>query len=91
MFIVGPPDIIDEEKTFQQLTERDAEVQQLLMKQDAVLNGEDGARLLSVNMDTGEIEHTLKLDTLPAWDAMAGANGKLFLSTLDGSLICFGE
>lgn len=90
LFICGPPDIIDEESTFQQLTERDPEVQKLLTEQDDVLNGKDGSLLLSVNIDTGEVENRLTLDTLPAWDSMAGAGGKLFLSTLDGSVICFG-
>lgn len=91
LFIVGPPDIIDEESTFQQLTEKDEAVQKLLAKQDDVLEGTDGALLLSVNIDTGEVEDRIELDSLPAWDAMAGAGGQLFLSTLDGSLICFGS
>ncbi len=91
LFIVGPPDIIDEEQTFQKLTEKDPEVQKLLDEQDAVLEGQDGARLLSVNIDTGEVENNLTVHSLPAWDGMAGANGHLYLSTLDGKLICFGE
>ena len=91
LFIVGPPDIIDEESTFQKLTESDPEVQKLLSQQDAALDGDDGALLLAVNTASGEVESRLKLDTLPAWDAMAGADGKLFLSTLDGSVICFGN
>ena len=91
LFIAGPPDIIDEESTFQRLTEKDPEVQSLLDEQDAVLEGKDGARLLSVNIDTGEVENNLKIDSLPSWDAMAGANGRLYLSTLDGKLVCFGE
>jgi hypothetical protein len=91
LFIAGPPDIIDEEKTFQQLTEDDPQVQQLLAQQDAVLGGKDGGLLLSVNADTGQVESRLQMDTLPAWDGLAGANGKLFLSTLDGSVICFGN
>ncbi len=91
LFIVGPPDIIDEEATFEKLTEKDEAVQTLLAEQDAALDGKDGALLLSVNTDSGEIQSRLQLDTLPAWDALAGANGKLFLSTLDGSVICFGN
>lgn len=91
LFIVGPPDIIDEEKTFDKLTENDAEVQSLLAKQDSVLDGSDGASLLSVNIDTGEVENEVKLDTLPTWDGLSGANGSLFLTTLDGSVICFGN
>ena len=49
LFIAGPPDIIDEEETFQKLTENDEQVQQLLAQQDAVLGGKDGGLLLSVN------------------------------------------
>ena len=62
---------------------------QLLARQDAVLGGIDGGLLLSVNIDSGEVESRLQMDALPAWDGLAGANGKLFLSTLDGSVICF--
>ena len=64
-------------------------MQELLAQQDAALEGDDGSLLLSVNIDTGEVEHRVRLETLPAWDAMSGAGGQLFLSTLDGSVICF--
>jgi hypothetical protein len=47
--------------------------------------------LLAVNADTGEVEHKVELGTLPAWDGLAGANGQLFLSTLDGQVMCFGK
>ena len=32
----------------------------------------------------------LKLDSVPAWDGMAAAGGKLFLSTADGKVLCLG-
>ena len=91
LFIVGPPDIIDEESTFKQLTEKDPEVQKLLAAQDDALEGKIGGQLLAVNTNAGEIEHTVELGTLPAWDGLAGANGQLFLSTLDGQVMCFGK
>ncbi len=90
LFIAGPPDIIDEEETFEQLTKGDPRVQKLLADQDAVLNGDDGL-LLSINTATGKVENKIKLGTLPAWDGMAGANGQLYLSTLDGTVMCFGK
>ncbi|MHC4432538.1 MAG: hypothetical protein ACYTBS_11930, partial [Planctomycetota bacterium] len=31
-----------------------------------------------------------KLDAAPAWDGMAAANGRLFISLRDGSVRCFG-
>jgi len=89
LFLVGPPDIINEEETFKGLTEDDPKVQALLAKQDEVLDGHQGGKLLVVNTVTGKIDKELQLDVLPTWDGLAGANGKLFLSTLDGQLICF--
>ncbi len=91
LFIVGPPDIIDEEATFQKLSEKDTEVQKLLSEQDAAIEGQQGAKLLTVNAETGEIENTVELKTLPSWDGLAGANGQLFLTTLDGQVMCFGK
>ncbi len=91
LFVAGPPDIIDEEETFQKLTERDEEVQTLLRTQDEALNGGLGGWLLAVNPDTGQIEQRYKMDALPIWDGMAAANGQLFLSTTEGSVVCFGE
>jgi outer membrane protein assembly factor BamB len=89
LFIVGPPDIIDEEATFKQLSESDPEVQDLLAEQDAVLEGTKGGKLLVVNTDTGEVDYELDLTELPTWDGLAGANGKLYLTTLDGTVLCF--
>ncbi len=91
LFIAGPLDIIDEEETFKKLSEKDEEVQQLLARQDDALEGKFSGLLLCVNCDSGKVEHELELGALPAWDGMAGASGKLFLSTIDGRLMCFGE
>ncbi len=91
LFIAGPPDIIDEEATFQGLTEKDPEVQKLLDEQDAVLEGRDGGLLMGVNMHTGEVEQRFKLAELPTWDGLSSANGRLFLTTLDGNVLCLGE
>lgn len=89
LFVVGPPDTIDEESTFVRLTEKDPQVQQLLLSQDEILDGKDGSLLLAVDIDTGEIERRIELSQLPAWDGLAGANGRLYLSTKDGRVICF--
>lgn len=90
LFIVGPPDIIDEEQTFARLSKRDAKVQKLLAAQDAALRGEKGALLRVVSTKDGSKLAEYKLTSLPIWDGMAVANGKLYLSTTDGKVICFG-
>ena len=91
LFIAGPLDLIDEEATFKQLAEKDEDVQQLLAAQDNALEGKVSGLLLAINCDSGLVEHQMELGTLPAWDGMAGANGKLYLSTIDGRLMCFGK
>lgn len=83
--------MIDEEATFKQLSERDEGVQKLLADQDQALEGKISGLLLSVNCDSGLVEQSIELGTLPAWDGMSGASGKLFLSTTDGRLMCFGK
>ena len=52
---------------------------------------QQGAKRLTVNTETGKIENTVELETLPSWDGLAGARGQLFLTTLDGSVMCFGK
>jgi hypothetical protein len=73
------------------LTEKDPEVQKLLDLQDQVIEGKDGGLLLAVNIDTGEVDHRLQTESLPTWDGLSGANNRLFMTTLDGRVICFGE
>ena len=91
LFIVGPPDTINEEETFEKLSQNDPQVQSQLDQQDAALSGERGASLLAVNIHTGTIDHETHVDQLPTWDGLAGANGRLFLTTLDGSVLCFAD
>ena len=91
LFIAGPPDLIDEEATFQQLAAKDGSVEALLAAQADAIDGGRGGRLLAVHADTGEIEHTLELDGLPSWDGLSASRGQLLLTTLDGRVLCFGE
>ncbi len=91
LFIVGPPDIIDEEQTFQQLSEKDPAVQELLARQDDAIEGKQGGLLIAIDGLTGKEVTRVKMDSLPVWDGMASANGALFISTLDGKLICLGK
>ncbi len=91
LIAVGPPDLINEEETFQQLSEGDEEVQKLLTEQDAALEGTMGAILWAVSTETGEKLRELRLPSLPAWDGMAAAGGRLFIATTDGKVLCYGE
>ena len=45
-----------------------------------ILSKKDGSKLAQYN-----------LETLPVWNGMAAANGRLYLSLENGSVVCFGE
>ncbi|MFT4546131.1 MAG: outer membrane protein assembly factor BamB [Verrucomicrobiales bacterium] len=91
LIIAGPPDIIDEEYTFGRLAEGDKEVHKELAAQDAALEGKDGGIMQTVSTKTGEQGPELKLESLPVWDGMAIARGRLFVASKDGKVRCFGR
>jgi hypothetical protein len=91
LFMAGPPDIIDEEQTFKQIAGRDASVEKLLAEQDQVILGKSGGQMMVVNAQTGQVLHKLDLDSPPAWDGMALADEQVYLTTLDGKVLCFGK
>ena len=89
LFVAGPPDIVDEENAFFALD--DTDVLELLEMQSALLNGADGARLWAVSTANGEKLAEYQLDSLPAWDGMIVAGGKLYMTTMKGEVICLSE
>ena len=89
LFIAGPPDLIDEEDTFQRTMARDPNLASQLSQQDDALAGKAGGIMRVVSAADGTTLAEYKLDTLPAWDGMAAANGRLFMSTTDGNVICY--
>jgi len=89
LVIAGPPDIIDEEYTFERLTQKDDAVREQLEAQESALNGEDGAIMQLVSIESGESNQRLDLESPPVWDGMAVARGKLFIAGEDGKVRCF--
>jgi outer membrane protein assembly factor BamB len=53
--------------------------------------GATGGELYSISKVDGKILKQGKLPGVPVWDGMAAANGRLYVSTKDGTLICFGK
>ena len=43
-----------------------------------------------MNKADGEKRHSLKLESAPVFDGMIAANECLYLSTLDGRVVCLG-
>jgi len=87
LFVAGPVDMIDEEQALKQIA--DPKMRQGLADQATALQGNKGARLWAVSAADGEKLAEQQLDAAPVFDGMAAANGRLYLSTTDGKVLCF--
>jgi hypothetical protein len=89
LFIAGPEDLVDEDDAFSLLINRDKKIQKILAEQQAVFDGKRGALLHAVSTSNGKTVAKYRLQSLPVWDGMAAAHGRLFLSTTSGKVLCF--
>jgi outer membrane protein assembly factor BamB len=53
--------------------------------------GRMGGVLWAASAETGKKMAEYKLDAAPVWDGMAAADGRLFISTMDGKVLCLGD
>lgn len=91
LVLVGPPDLIDEVASFKKLTEADPSIQPLLKAQDEALAGSQGGLMLVVSTKDGTTRIKQKVQRLPVWDGLAAAYDRLYMSTTEGSIVCFGK
>jgi outer membrane protein assembly factor BamB len=87
LFVAGPPDIVDEEQAFFALD--DEAVRQKLAEQSDALRGKEGGLLWAVSAKNGKKLSEYKLDSLPVWDGMVAAGGKLYMATMNGEVACY--
>jgi hypothetical protein len=57
------------------------------VSQDA-LDGKAPGRLLAVSPADGTVLSEMTLSSMPVWDGMAAAQGKLYITLVDGSTVC---
>jgi hypothetical protein len=86
LFVAGPPDVVDEEEIWGRTLE--PQVQAKLKAQSAALDGSNGSLLWAVSAANGEQLAQYELESVPAWDGMAAANGRLYLSMKNGRVLC---
>jgi len=81
LFIAGPHDLLREGP---QALQQD----QLILKQEAALAGQAGAVLRAVSAQSGESLGEYRLASPPVFDGMVAADGRLFLATVHGKVLC---
>ena len=57
----------------------------------ANFEGRGGGSLYALSAEDGKKLTELKLDSPPVWNGMAAANGRLYIATRRGKMICFGK
>jgi outer membrane protein assembly factor BamB len=87
LFISGPPDIVNEEDAFWSLD--DKQVLAKLAEQSELNKGKKGGLMWAVSAANGRKLAEYKLSSLPVWDGMVAANGRLYVTTLKGDVLSF--
>jgi len=87
LFIAGPPDVVDEEQAFD--NSADPNILAKLKEQDAALKGQNGTLLWALSSSDGSKVAEYNLESLPVWDSMVAANGRLYMSMENGKVQCF--
>ncbi len=88
LFIAGPPDVADETKMLGYLPGADDKINRQLKAQNEAWLGKRGGLLRVVSVEDGKKLAEYKIENIPVFDGMSAANGKLFLATLDGKVVC---
>ena len=88
LFIAGPPDLLDERRTFH--NPDDPEVQAALKRQAEALHDRSGGQLWALAKTDGKVVARYALDAIPVFDGMAVAAGSLYIATADGRVIRLG-
>jgi len=89
LFVAGPLDFIDEQRAFN--SPNDPDVQAKLSRQAEALAGQHGGQLWILAKANGKLLDRYVLNTIPVFDGMAAANNRLYIATMDGSIVCFGS
>ena len=91
LFVAGPPDVADETKMLGYLPGADDDINRQLKNQENAWRGKHGGLLWAVSAENGEKLSEYKIDSIPVSDGMSVAERKVFISLIDGSVVCFEE
>ncbi len=70
--------------------ERRRRIRAKFTRQAELLQGKEGSLLWAVSAESGEKRAELKLESMPVWDGMAAAYGRLFVPLENGTVVCLG-
>ena len=87
LFIAGPRDVVDEKKMWGRSNEK--VFQEKMAEQTAWLKGAHGGVMQIFSKTDGKKLAEHKLENVPAFDGLIAANGSLYMTTENGSIVCY--
>lgn len=83
--VAGPKDLYDEEQAIAGFAANDPRFR----LQQEHMEGKHGAVLKSFDKSTGRELSSMTIQSMPVFDGMILAGGRVFMSTVDGTVLCF--
>jgi hypothetical protein len=87
LFVAGPRDVVDEKQMWGR--SNDESFQKKMAEQAAWLDGEHGGVLQIFSKQDGKKLAEQELASLPAFDGLIAAAGRLYMATEDGAIVCY--
>ena len=87
-FVAGPPKLVAEPDVYGQYD--DPDVQARMAEHVEAFEGKRGGVLMALSKADGKRLAAYRLVSSPVFDGMAAADGKLYLATVDGKVLCMG-
>jgi hypothetical protein len=87
IFLAGPPDVLDEPGAIPQYGSGKA--MEEMEKQEIALEGGMGMYMLAISARDGRRLAEYRYNSLPVFDGLIAAKGRLYLSTKKGEVVCF--
>ena len=88
VFAAGPPAVVDETEVYDSYGK--PETQEKLAEHVAAFEGRKGGIVVAVSKAGGEKVTAFRLAHAPVFNGLAAAQGRLFMATLNGKVVCLG-
>ncbi|RMF95609.1 MAG: hypothetical protein D6741_11480, partial [Planctomycetota bacterium] len=88
LYVAGPLDLVNEEELYKEISDPSRPVPATLREQEAAFEGRKPSYLAAVSPETGEMLGRWEIPATPAFDGMIATEGRLWISTQQGTLLC---
>jgi len=88
LFVCGPRDLYDEDRAVGRGSQFSTQDPRLALQQEHA-EGKHGSLLKVFDKKTGRETCSIEIDDMPTWDGMIAAQGRIFMTTVNGKILCF--